>query len=96
MITPRELRDLEAMAAAPTSKAIRKALLDAADALEARETGSTLNAWESLGMDVAAQLEEIATARVSVTMTEHRAADLIRENQAVLAGIARRLRELLG
>lgn len=57
---------------------------------------SALQIWRALGMDAAAILEEIANARVSQTMTEHRAADLLAERNAVLAQLAARIRELLG
>lgn len=60
------------------------------------EVETQLEAWRALGMDAAAILEEIATTRVSQTMTEHRAADLLAERNTMLAQLAARIREQLG
>lgn len=59
------------------------------------ELETALEAWKALGVDAAGTLEEIANTRVSQTMTEHRAAEIIKENNAVLAQLAIRIRELL-
>lgn len=59
------------------------------------ELETKLSEWQSLGTDAASQLEEIAKTRISQTMTEHRAAEIVRENNAMLSQIAGRMRELL-
>lgn len=59
------------------------------------ELETEVERWKALGMDTASRLEEIATTRVSQTMTEHRAAEIVAENNAALAGLAVRIRELL-
>lgn len=96
MITPQELRDLEAGAAPATSKAIRQALRSAAEALESRENGADLTQWVQLGQDAAAILEEMGNQHVSQTMTEHRAAELMQEDRRQMVALAARFRELLG
>ncbi len=65
------------------------------DVMTRAELETELERWKALGMDAAARLEEISRTRVSQTMTEHRAAEIVAENNAVLAGIAVSIRELL-
>lgn len=95
MITATELRELEASASHATSKAIRQALKDAADALDNRTNGADRTQLEQLAMDAAAILEEIGNARVSQTMTEHRAAELMQQDRQRMLELASRFRELL-
>lgn len=59
------------------------------------ELETALENWKALGMDAASMLEEIAKTRVSQTMTEHRAAEIVAENNAALGRLASRFRELL-
>jgi len=59
------------------------------------ELETELELWKALGMDAASMLEEIARTRIPHTMTEHRAAEIVNENNASLSGLAVRFRELL-
>lgn len=60
------------------------------------ELEAALHQWQQFGQDAASKLEEIGNARVSQTMTEHRAAEIMAENNRSILAVAARIRELLG
>lgn len=96
MISPRDLRDIEAAAAPATSKAIRQALREAAEALEDRNSGAEGIQWQQTVRDAITTLEEIGNQRVSQTMTDHRAAEVMQEDKRRMLELAAQFRGLVG
>lgn len=51
--------------------------------------------WRSFGDDAIQIVDNILSQRVSYTMTEHRAAEIVAENNRAVAMIGMRLREIM-
>lgn len=81
--TAARLRELEASAPNPVPKAIKAAMIRAAEELES---------WRNLGEDIAAQLEEITRRRVSAMASPSAVEEAQRAFQRQLDECARRLR----
>jgi hypothetical protein len=79
------LRELEANAPNPVPKAIRAAMIQAAQELER---------WKKLGQDAANQLEEAANLRISQMATTSRVDELQRGVKNTMLELARTFREL--
>jgi hypothetical protein len=77
------LRELEANAPNPVPKAIRAAMIQAAQELEA---------WRKLGQDAARQLEEAANVRISQMSTTSQADEIQRGVKRTMLDLAQRLR----
>lgn len=81
--TAAKLRELEASAPNPVPKAIKAAMIHAAEELES---------WRNLADDVAAQLEEITRVRVSAMASAAAVDEAQRTFKRQLEECARRLR----
>jgi hypothetical protein len=79
------LRELEQSAPAPTSKAIRAAMIQAAQELEQ---------WQQLGEDAARQLDEAASVRISAMASASNVEDAQRGVKRTMLELARQFREL--
>lgn len=79
------LRDLEQNAPNTVGKAIRAAMLQAAQELES---------WQKLGTDAARQLEEAANVRISQMATTSRVDEVQRGVRSTMLELARTFREL--
>ncbi len=79
------LRELEASAPTPTPKAIRAAMIQAAQELEN---------WHKLGQDAARQLEEAANVRISQMASTSRVVEIQNGVRNTLLDLARTFREL--
>lgn len=85
MSTAALLRELEQSAPAPTSKAIRAAMIQAAQELEE---------WARLGEDAARQLDEAASVRISAMASPSNVEDIQRGVKRTMLDLAARFREL--
>lgn len=79
------LRELEASAPNHTPKAIRAAMIQAAQELES---------WHKLGQDAARQLEEAANVRISQMASTSRVVEIQNGVRSTLLDLARTFREL--
>ena len=79
------LRELEAAAPNPVPKAIRTAMIQAAQELEQ---------WQKLGEDAARSLEEAANVRISQMATTARVEEAQRGVRSTMLELARQFREL--
>lgn len=79
------LRELEQSAPNPTPKAIRAAMIQAAQELES---------WKKLGQDAARQLEEAANVRISEMATTSAVNEVQRGVRSTMLVLARTFREL--
>ena len=79
------LRDLEASAPNPTPKAIRAAMIQAAQELER---------WQKLGEDAARQLEEAASVRIGQMDSPSRMDEIQRGVKNTMLELARAFRGL--
>lgn len=79
-----QLRDLEQNAPRPTSKEIREALAQAAQAIDE---------WESLAETIARELDEVANIRISEMASTSAVSEIQRGVKRTLVDAARRLRE---
>jgi hypothetical protein len=59
------------------------------------EIETALSQWQTLGTEAIAILDAIANTRISQTMTEHRAAEIMAENNQALRTLSARFQELL-
>ena len=85
MSTATLLRELEQSAPAPTSKAIRAAMIQAAQELEH---------WQQLGEDAARQLDEAASVRISAMASASNVEEVQRGVKRTMLELARQFREL--
>lgn len=79
-----QLRDLEQNAPRPTSKEIREALAQAAQAIDE---------WESLAETIARELDEVANIRISEMASTSAVSEIQRGIKCTLVEAARRLRK---
>lgn len=83
--TASKLRDLEASAPNPVPKAIKAAMIQAAQELEA---------WRNLADDIAAVLEEMTKVRISAMATTSQVEDIQKRQKGQILEAVRRLREM--